>query len=369
MNAKNEVIKRRYLRHLQEARGLAPSTIDNCLRALAEYERFTHFRDFGRFRVQDATAFKKSLLSGGGKRAAELSNRSTVHGKLQPVQRFFRWLAEQEGYRTRIRFSDIEFFNLSNRDIQIARDRPRKPTPTLEQVQHVIRSMPSGTDLEKRDRAVMSCILLTGARVTAAITLKLKHIRADRLGIDQDARDVRTKFSKTFTSIFFPVGDDIREMFLAYVDYLRNDLRWNGEDPLFPKTRQGVGGACYIHTEGLTQEHWTTADPVRKIFRRAFAAANLPYYTPHSIRRTLTVLGQRLCRTPEELKAWSQNLAHDDVLTTFRAYGAVPLTRQTEIIVGAGANCSDEAEAFEAFKAMRNDQRFAALFGTRQTVG
>ncbi|HEV2816241.1 MAG TPA: tyrosine-type recombinase/integrase [Allosphingosinicella sp.] len=365
INPKNEIIKRRYLRHMQEARGLAASTIDNALRAIAEYERFTGFRDFGKFRASDATAFKRKLLSGGGRRAAELSNRCTARGKLQPLQRFFKWLAEQDGYRTKVRFSDVEFFNLSNHDAQIARDRPPKPAPSLEQVQHAIRLMPAETDLERRDRAMMCCVLLTGARVRAVTTLKLKHVRADRLGIDQDARDVRTKFSKSFTSFFFPVGDDIREMFLTYVDYLRAELRMNGEDPLFPKSLQLVGDACHFRTVGLSREHWGTADPVRQVFRRAFAAAGLPNYSPHTIRRTLTLLGQQICRTPEELKAWSQNLAHDDVLTTFRNYGAVATARQAEIITALGAAANPDDKAFEAFKAMCSDPRFGALFGRK----
>jgi site-specific recombinase XerD len=363
INPKNERIKRRYLRHMQEARGLAASTIDNALRAIAEYERFTGCRDFGKFRSGDAVAYKKFLLSDGGKRAAELSNRSTVHGKLQPLQRFFRWLAEQDGYRTKVRFSDVDYFNLSNRDIQIARDYPGKPSPTLEQVQHVIRSMPAKTDIQKRDRAVVCCILLSGSRVRAATTLKLKHVRIDRRGIDFDARDVRTKFSKSFRVTFFPVGEDIREMFLAYVDFLRCDLMWNDDDPLFPCTRQGVGEACHFHTLGLARKHWATADPIRQIFRRAFAGVSLPYYCPHSIRRTLALLGERFCRTPEEFKAWSQNLGHDGVLTTFKHYGPVPFIRQDHIIPQIGAPSARDEEAFQAFLAMRKDPRFGALFG------
>jgi methylmalonyl-CoA mutase cobalamin-binding subunit len=39
-----------------------------------------------------------------------------------------------------------------------------------------------------------------------------------------------------------------------------------------------------------------------------------------------------VCRTPEELKAWSQNLGHEDVMTTLRSYGEVPSSRQAEII-------------------------------------
>ena len=47
-----------------------------------------------------------------------------------------------------------------------------------------------------------------------------------------------------------------------------------------------------------------------------------------------TMLGERTCRTPEQFKAWSQNLGHEDVLTTFTSYGAVSPHRQAEIILG-----------------------------------
>jgi hypothetical protein len=43
-------------------------------------------------------------------------------------------------------------------------------------------------------------------------------------------------------------------------------------------------------------------------------------------------LGQRLCRTPEEWKAWSQNLGHESEATTFVGYGEVPHHRQAEIM-------------------------------------
>jgi hypothetical protein len=68
------------------------------------------------------------------------------------------------------------------------------------------------------------------------------------------------------------------------------------------------------------------------MFREAFTAASLPYFNPHSLRNTLVQLGQTLCKTPEEYKAWSQNLGYEEVLTTFRSYGAVGTRRQGEII-------------------------------------
>jgi len=52
----------------------------------------------------------------------------------------------------------------------------------------------------------------------------------------------------------------------------------------------------------------------------------------HSFRNTLVQLGQEVCQTPEQFKAWSQNLGHEKVLTTFLSYGEVACQRQGEII-------------------------------------
>lgn len=71
---------------------------------------------------------------------------------------------------------------------------------------------------------------------------------------------------------------------------------------------------------------------MRAVFRRAFAAAGLPYFNPHVFRDMLTRHGMGLGLSPEELKAWSQNLGHNDILTTLTSYGAVPRLRQGELI-------------------------------------
>lgn len=336
VNAANERIKRRYFHEQREAEGLAEVTIDHAARAIYDFERFTNWADFRCFCAGDAKAYRKHLLSGGGKRASELSNRSTVHTKLIQVQKFFIWLSKQPGFKSRISAADARYFKLSNRDRRLASERPLKPTPTVEQVTHVILSMPATTDLEKRDRALIALILLTGIRVTAAITLKLKHVRPDG-SIFQDAREVKTKFAKTQTTYFFPVGAEIRRIFEDYVHHLRTILLWGEDDPLFPSTRQALDEQRWLRPIGLSKNHWKTSDPVRTIFKRSFEAAGVPYYSPHSLRRTLARLGERLCSTPEELKAWSQNLGHDELMTTF-AYGAVPLQQQAAILERLGTD-------------------------------
>ena len=82
----------------------------------------------------------------------------------------------------------------------------------------------------------------------------------------------------------------------------------------------------------LSEATGATATPIRTIFREAFEAAGLPYFNPHSFRNTLVRFGQDVCKTPEEFKAWSQNLGHEGPLTTFLSYGEVAYDRQGEII-------------------------------------
>ncbi|TNC66559.1 hypothetical protein [Rubellimicrobium roseum] len=72
---------------------------------------------------------------------------------------------------------------------------------------------------------------------------------------------------------------------------------------------------------GLARRGWATSDPAREIFRKACTSARLPYYNPHSFRDMLLRHAMALELSPEEMKAWSQNLGHSDVLTTFTSYG------------------------------------------------
>jgi integrase len=77
---------------------------------------------------------------------------------------------------------------------------------------------------------------------------------------------------------------------------------------------------------------------VRAIFREACALAGLPYFNPHSLRNTIVQLAYELKLNAEQFKAWSQNLGHENCLTTFSSYGTISPSRQAEIIRGLAAS-------------------------------
>ena len=262
-------------------------------------------------------------------------------------------LADQPGYKSKIRHSDAEYFRLSEKEARIAKAPREQSVPTLEQIRRVLSVMPTTTDIEKRNRAVFAFTLLTGVRDDAMASVKLKHVDLREGKVLQDARQVRTKFAKTFTTWFFPVGDDVRSIVEEWVRYLKEQKLWSNDDPLFPSTAVVNGRNCQFEARGLSRNHWANAGPIRKIFRDAFSLAGLPYFNPHSFRNTLVQLGQRLCRTPEEMKAWSQNIGHEHVLTTLCSYGAVASTRQAEIIRSLGEPSDIEMNLHEALATLQ----------------
>lgn len=352
-NQVNERIKRQYYAFLKEAKRNSESTVDAAAKALSRFEVYTRHRDFKAFHSSQAIAFKKHLAEQRGQQSGEKLSKATLHATLTQLKRFFQWLAWQPGFRSRIQYSDAEYFNLSAKETRVATASRQQRVPTMEQIKHVIKMMPAGSEIELRNRALVSFTLLTGARDSAIASMKLKHIDLVTNCINQDAREVKTKYSKTFSTFFFLVGDEVRGIVAQWVAYLRDEKLWGNDDPLFPATKITLGPDCQFKVAGLTKNHWSNATPIRKIFQEAFAGAGLPYFNPHSFRNTLVRFGEEVCKTPEDFKAWSQNLGHEKVLTTFLSYGEVGCQRQGEIIKGLGApqsakqtNVNEFAEAF-----------------------
>lgn len=328
----NERIKHRYLSFLKEAMRQSEPTLDGVAKAIARFEDYNQYRDFRLFHHQQAIGFKKHLTEQINKQTGKKLSKSTLHSTCAILKKFFEWLARESGYKSRLQYSDAEYFNISNKDMRIATARRGKTAPTIEQIKHVIQLMPNQTDIERRNKALIAFTLLTGARDGALASIKLKHVNLIDGSVFQDARDVSTKFSKTFITYFFPVGDDIRQIVNDWINYLKEQKLWGSDDPLFPMTEIGLNQNKQFGAIGLKRKQWSTTTPIRDIFQQAFKNAGLPYFNPHSFRNTLVKLGEVICKTPEEFKAWSQNLGHEGVMTTFLSYGQVAEHRQNEIL-------------------------------------
>ena len=148
----------------------------------------------------------------------------------------------------------------------------------------------------------------------------------------QDGREVKAKASKTFRCQFFPVGRVYRNCFAEWVAFLKLKKMFGPNDALFPKARiEYLPGRGFADV-GIDRVGFSGPTKLNTIIRNAFAAVQMPEYTPHSFRKTLMSHGDEICSSAEELKAWSMNFGHENLSTSINHYLPVSEERQLEII-------------------------------------
>jgi integrase len=271
----NERVKRAYVFYLEQAEGLDQKSTDKVLAAILKFEKSTKFKPFKRFHIEQASKLKSDLAKAKGQTGKPLSH-ATVDATLALVRRFFLWLAGQSGYKSRIAYSDTDYFKNNRKDARVAHARRDKEFPTVEAAFHAFQAMPDRSEFEKRDKALFAFFMLTGARVGAVASLRHKHIDLFNGKVYQDARDVNTKFSKTIDTTFYPVDPAYLECFTAWVDYLRTAKLFGPQDALFPKPEMGLAKGGGFAVLGLSRDHYSNGGKLNQIICASLNDPELP---------------------------------------------------------------------------------------------
>ena len=116
----------------------------------------------------------------------------------------------EQGFRKSIKTNDIAYLKPSLKELAMTRTQGFRDFPTPEQMKSVIMQMPSETDIQKKDRALIAFIAITGVRDGVICGLKLKHINLAKELVHQNPMDLETKYSKEIFTFFFQIDDDQR---------------------------------------------------------------------------------------------------------------------------------------------------------------
>ena len=109
-NPENERIKRRYLIYMREARQQGEASLDGIAKALSRFETYTKHVGFRQFHTEQAVAFKRYLAKQLNERTGKPLSEATQHHTLEELRAFFRWLVDQRGFRSRISYTEAEYF-------------------------------------------------------------------------------------------------------------------------------------------------------------------------------------------------------------------------------------------------------------------
>lgn len=329
----NEQRKREFLEHLKGAEGFAESSINTFAEAVDQWQFFTENDDFANFDKSKALAFRDWLKIRKAHTEIGTISLTTQYNYLRRVKRFFKWLSGQPNYRNKILKNDIEFLRLSKGDSRIARQGTTKQIPTLKEARSIIESIDIKNEIDMRDRAVICFALITGIRISAIISLKIKNFDIENKLIDQNPADgVKTKNSKRILTTFFPIGwNEPEKHFTEWYEYLKSK-KFQQNDPIFPVTMNNlISKKSGYSKEPVGNNFWSGTSGARKIFEKRCKNANLPYFHPHSFRHLVVNILSKTRLTEEEKKAISLNLGHANAGTTFGSYGHGSMTEEDAV--------------------------------------
>ena len=320
MNIRNIRIKIKYNDWLIEAKGLAESTADKMIRAVDLYEEFTSFTDFNGFNSERAKEFKKWLRNRKTKGKSLAFNSYRTY--LIHLKAFFEWLITQPGYKSKITSDSLEYLRITKKENRIVAQETIRKFPHNAYIKKLADSIEGKSDVELRNKALISFTFLTGMRDSAVISLPLKSIDTDKLIVFQNpVYGVKTKFSKTIYSKIFKFDETLLNNFIFWYQHLL-EIGFTENDPVFPRSKstQGENSLSFEEATDIEPIFWESTSSMREIFKKTAKEADLPYFQPHTFRHSAIFYALKLTRSGDELKAVSQNFGHEDVSTTLSVY-------------------------------------------------
>lgn len=252
---KNERIKRRFLEYRKYAGRLSDKTLDRELAALERFDVWNRRKDFAQFHIEQAMGFRTHLeqVKGAGNKPLA---KSTMRAVLATLRAFILWLSQQDGFRSRIKPKDADYFNLSRRDEAEARAAPPRPAPSVNQAKRTLSLMPTTTPIDLRNKAVFALLCLTGIRVAALVSLRVKHVDLEGKSVTQNPREVATKFGE-FIDTFFAQGfEEAEEVLANWLKHLDAVELYGPDDPLFPATALHTNSNAGFETNGFERRQW-----------------------------------------------------------------------------------------------------------------
>lgn len=190
---------------------------------------------------------------------------------------------------------------------------------TIEEVRALVVASPGDGLREKREKAAVALLFLSGMRVGAFVTLPISALDLVNLSVKQwPELGVATKNSKAATTYLLNIPD-LLDVVRAWDDIVRPAIQPSGV--WYAKLEDGMGNNAdaLARREAVQSDRRRTG--VEKGLRQLCKAADIPYRSPHKLRHGFAVYSIKRARTIADFKAISQNLMHANLSITDGVYG------------------------------------------------
>jgi len=232
----------------------------------------------------------------------------------------------------------VQYFNLTRNDRNKALATNFQESYLIEEIIDTIRKMPSDTEIEKRDKAMISLNFLTTPRISALQTLRIGCVKYDKSQdawfLFQDPKIVETKLANTIKSFFVGNNQEIYKSVFDWIEYLKiqgfteNDYLFPAFTPSFSKEKEPI----LI----LEKQKIKSQSTIRRIFATAFEGNGLAYINPHSFRHSITRKAMEMPNSPLLISALNQNFGHRFDSVIISSYGTIAENMRVRVLKGFG---------------------------------
>jgi len=312
-----------YAFYLKENKGRVLKTIDDALQTLSLWDEIfpnTDFREFNSDKAIEIVETFRNRKRTDGKNIVL----SSVFHKINVFMNYFSWLSERDGYKSKIKAGDIRLLRLNDNELNaIKTHKPRKTTPTLKEIGYIIKNIPPETEVNRRDRALIALLAMTGIRNEAIETLPLGAYDERRRAIYQNPSEgVKTKRRKFILTVPIIFDQMLFDIFEEWINFLKIEKGFSDDDPMFPQTEKVHRAGTYCYSgDYVGKRFWKSTTSLETILKRRCKEAGQIYFKPHSFRDFIVEEIRNWLLTPLQVKAISMSLGHTYVSTTFDSYG------------------------------------------------
>lgn len=323
-NQHNERVKYNYRLYLSKVKKRDKKTWMAAMQHIHQFECFTESADFTNLNEHIISSYIDQLVANNSLSYAEHN--------IKFLRDFYIWLERQKGYKSKINYNLLGYFQLTTNQRNTARSPEYQENYELKEIRTAIAKMPNNTISDMRDRAIISLQALCGLRISELRTIKMKNVifdkPTDRWIIYVNPKDMSVKFAKTRRAFFMPFDVEWQDNVMRWRDKLL-ELGFEEKDPFFPIITNQFGQNNLLDRK-IHKVEIKGNGTIIKVFQRAFRTVGLPYLRPHSFRHSIVRWAES--QSPEVFNAVRQSLGHSDIKTTFQSYGEFSPTKIGQIL-------------------------------------
>ena len=336
-NAANEAIKYQYLEHIEHTQdGKDPKTIKQFASAICEFELANGFQDFRKYNLDWAITFKDHLNDKRNKQTGQHISKSYLLHYVSHVRNFLLWIQANVKDYAKIKKTDIDYMHVRKNEKSQARATNLPESHSIKDILATIRKMPEETDIERRNKAMVSLLVLTCPRISSLQEARIERIKYledyESWVFLQDPRLQVVKGSQNITSFFIGQVDDIIANVTNWKAHLEAKGR-KGKDYLFPKIMPSFNKSGAPVME-VGRDYIQSQTIIRGIVKQAFEANGLKYIKPHNFRHSLSRhVRKSNCNVTDTLIALAENMGQKNGYSTLViSYAGDPLEERAKIM-------------------------------------